>query len=49
MLDVGDWVEIRRLHRGEGLSINEIVGRMGVARNIVRAALRWDGTAEYRR
>ncbi len=42
MLDVDDWAEIRRLHRAEGLSIKEIVRRVGVARNTVRAALRSD-------
>lgn len=49
MLDVEDWAEIRRLHRAEGLSINEIVRRTGVARNTVCAALRSDAPPEYRR
>jgi transposase len=40
VLDVEDWAEIRRLHLAEGLSIKEIVRRMGVARNTVRSALR---------
>ena len=44
-----DWAEIRRLHRAEGLSINEIVRRMGIARNTVRTALRSDEPPEYRR
>ena len=44
-----DWAEIRRLHRAEGLSINEIVRRTGVARNTVRSALRSDEPPEYRR
>ena len=44
-----DWAEIRRLHRAEGLSINEIVRRTGVARNTVRSALRSDAPPEYRR
>ena len=42
VIDVEDWAEIRRLHRAEGLSIKEIVRRLGVARNTVRAALRSD-------
>jgi transposase len=49
MLDVEDWAELRRLHRAEGLSINEIVRRTGVARNTVRSALRSDAPPEYRR
>ena len=49
MLDVEDWAEIRRLHRAEGLSINEIVRRTGAARNTVRSALRSDAPPEYRR
>ena len=49
MLDVEDWAEIRRLGRAEGLSINEIVRRTGVARNTVRSALRSDAPPEYRR
>ncbi len=35
----GDWAEIRRLHRAEGVPIKEIARRLGVARNTVRAAL----------
>src|SRR6516162_4115498 len=49
LLTVEDWAEIRRLHRAEGLSINEIVRHTGVARNTVRAALRSDAPPEYRR
>jgi transposase len=49
LLTVEDWAEIRRLHRAEGLSINEIVRRTGVARNTVRSALRSDSPPEYRR
>jgi len=48
-LTVEDWAEIRRLHRAEGLSINEIVRRTGIARNTVRSALRSDAPPEYRR
>lgn len=49
MLDVEDWAEIRRLKRAEGLSINEITRRMGVARNTVRSALRSDGPPVFDR
>lgn len=34
-----EWAEIRRLHRAEGVPIKEIVRRLGIARNTVRAAL----------
>lgn len=44
-----DWAEIRRLHRAEGVSIKEIVRRLGVARNTVRAALASDEPPAYRR
>ena len=44
-----DWAEIRRLHRAEGVPIKEIVRRLGVARNTVRAALTSDRPPEYRR
>jgi transposase len=44
-----DWAEIRRLHRAEGVSIKEIVRRLGVARNTVRAAMRSDDPPTYRR
>ena len=49
MLEVEDWAEIRRLHRAEGLSIKEIVRRLGVARNTVRTALRSDGPPVFDR
>lgn len=49
MLDVEDWAEIRRLHRAEGLSIKEIVRRLGVARNTVRTVLRSDGPPVFDR
>jgi transposase len=48
-LDVEDWAEIRRLHRSDGLWINEIARRTGAARNTVRSALRSDAPPEYRR
>ena len=44
-----DWAEIRRLHRAEGVPIKEIVRRLGVARNTVRAALSSDRPPQYRR
>lgn len=44
-----DWAEIRRLHRAEGMPIKEIVRRLGVARNTVRAALASDGPPKYER
>ena len=44
-----DWAEIRRLHRAEGVPIKEIVRRLGVARNTVRAALSSDRPPMYRR
>jgi transposase len=49
VLKVEDWAEIRRLHRAEDLSINEIVRRLGVSRNTVRAAVRCDSPPEFRR
>jgi transposase len=49
VLSVEDWAEIRRLSKAEGLSINEIVRQLGVARNTVRKALRSDEPPAYRR
>ena len=49
MLKVEDWAEIRRLYRAEGLSIKEIVRRLGVSRNTVRAAVRSDSPPEFKR
>src|SRR6218665_2344418 len=46
---VEDWAEIRRLYSGEGLPIKEIVRRLGISRNTVRAALRSDRPPEYQR
>ena len=42
-----DWAEIRRLHRAEQVPIKEIVRRLGVARNTVRAALASDRPPRY--
>lgn len=49
MLRVEDWAEIRRLYRAEGVPIKEIVRRMGVSRNTVRAAVRSDSPPEFHR
>jgi transposase len=49
VIDVEDWAEIRRLHRGEGLGIRAISRRVGVARNTVRDALRSDEPPRYER
>jgi len=49
VLRVEDWAEIRRLHRAEGVPIKEIVRRLGVARNTVRAALASDRPPKYER
>lgn len=43
------WAEIRRLHRSEQVPIKEIVRRLGVARNTVRAALAADAPPKYSR
>lgn len=44
-----DWAEIRRLHRAEKVPIKEIVRRLGVSRNTVRAALASDRPPKYER
>jgi transposase len=49
VLSVGDWAEIRRLHRSEGLPIKMIARVVGVSKNTVRAALRSDGPPRYER
>jgi len=36
VLDVGDWAEIRRLRRVEGMAISEIAPVMGTSRNTVK-------------
>jgi hypothetical protein len=46
---VEDWVEIRCLHRAEGVPIKETARRLGVTRNTVRAALRPVGPPKYER
>ena len=49
MIDVEEWAEIRRLHRGEGMAVKAIARRLGVARNTVRAALRAEVAPKYER
>jgi len=49
VIDVEEWAEIRRLHRAEGMGVNAIVRKLGVARNTVRAALRSDEAPRYTR
>jgi transposase len=49
VISVEDWAEIRRLYRAEKVPIKEIVRRLGVARNTVRAALASDEPPGYAR
>ena len=49
MIDVEEWAEIRRLHRGEGMGIKAIARHLGLSRNTVRAALRSEGPPCYQR
>jgi transposase len=49
VLGVEDWVEIRRLHRSEGMPIKAIARVMGVSQNTVRAALRAEAPPRYER
>lgn len=49
MIDVEDWVEIRRLHKAEGMGVKAIARKKKVARNTVRAALRSDTAPRYER
>jgi transposase len=49
VIDVEDWAEIRRLHRAEGMGIKAIARRLGVARHMVRDALRSEGPPRYER
>jgi transposase len=49
VIDMEEWAEIRRLHRGEGLGVKAIARRLGVARNTVRAALRAEVAPAYER
>ena len=49
LLNVEDWVQIRRLHRAEDMGVKAIARRLGVARNTVRSALRSDSPPRYER
>jgi transposase len=49
VISVEDWAEIRRLHRAEGVSISEVARRLGISRNMVRAALSSDRPPKYER
>lgn len=49
MLSVGDWAEIRRLHRAEKMPVKVIARVMGVSRNTVRAAIASDRPPKYDR
>lgn len=49
MIGVEDWVEIRRLHRAEGMSVKGIARHLGIARNTVRRAVAGDDPPKYRR
>ena len=49
MINVEDWAEIRRLHRGEGMGIKAIARYLGLARNTVRMAVRSDEPPHYER
>jgi transposase len=49
VLEVAEWVEIRRLHAAEGLSVKEIGRRLGVARNTVRSAVRSEAPPVFNR
>ena len=44
-----DWAEIRRLRRSEGLAIQAIARRLGIARNTVKRALASHEPPRYRR
>jgi len=46
---VEDWAEIRRLRRSEGLAIQAIARRLGIARNTVKRALASHEPPRYRR
>jgi hypothetical protein len=44
-----NWAEMRRLHRSEQIPIKDIVSRLGIARNTVRAALASGRPPRYER
>jgi transposase len=49
VLSVEDWAEIRRLRRAEGMAIQVIARRLGIARNTVKKALASDAPPRYQR
>ncbi len=49
VLNVEDWAEIRRLHRGEGMAIRAIARRMNVSKNTVKKALASHEPPKYQR
>ena len=49
MVDVEQWAQIRRMHVVDGVSIKEIGRRTGLARNTVRAAIRFGRPPNYER
>ena len=49
MITLGEWAEIRRLHRSEGLPIKAIARKLGISKNTVRRALRAQEVPRYRR
>lgn len=48
MLDVEQWVELRREHFVRGVSIKELMRRTGLARNTIRRALRSEAPPGFR-
>jgi transposase len=49
VINVEEWAEIRRLHRGEGMAVKAIARQLGVARNTVRSAIRSQEAPKYQR
>jgi transposase len=49
VLDVEDWVEIRRPHRNERMAINVIARALGISKNTVKAALASESPPKYKR
>ena len=46
---MGDWAEIRRLYRAEGMAIRAIARRLGISRNTVKKALSSHAPPRYER
>jgi transposase len=49
VISVGDWAEIRRLHRTEQMPVRAIARKLGIARNTVRRAVADDAPPKYQR